>query len=71
MVATERIETSARNTYRGEITEIIDWGAIMRIVVDVGISFTVVITKRSFEDLALRDGMLVYITFKASAVHVL
>ncbi|KAF5433739.1 molybdate/tungstate transport system ATP-binding protein [Candidatus Methanophagaceae archaeon] len=71
LVATERIETSARNTYRGEITEIIDWGAIMRIVVDVGISFMVVITKRSFEDLALRDGMLVYITFKASAVHVL
>lgn len=70
LVATERIETSARNTYRGEITEIIDWGAIMRIEVDVGISFAVVITKRSFEDLALREGMLVYITFKASAVHV-
>ena len=70
MVATERIETNARNSYRGEITEILDRGAIMRIVVEVCISFAVVITKRSFGDMALREGMLVYITFKASAVHV-
>jgi molybdopterin-binding protein len=52
------------------ITEILDWGAIMRLVVEVGISFAVVITKRSFGDMALREGMLVYITFKASAVQV-
>ena len=70
LVSTERIETSARNSYRGAITEIIDRGAITKIIVDVCISFAVVITKRSFEDMALRDGMLVYITFKASAVHV-
>ncbi len=70
LVSTERIETSARNSYRGAITEIIDRGAITKIIVDVGISFAVVITKRSFEDMALREGMLVYITFKASAVHV-
>lgn len=70
LVSTKRIETSARNSYRGAITEIIDRGAITKIIVDVGISFAVVITKRSFDDLALREGMLVYITFKASAVHV-
>ena len=70
LVATERIETSARNSYRGEITEIIDRGAITKIIVDVGISFAVVITKMPFEDMALKEGMLAYITFKASAVHV-
>ena len=70
VVATERIETSARNLCRGEITEILDRGAIMRIVVDVCISFAVVITKMPFEDMALKEGMLAYITFKASAVHV-
>ena len=70
LVSTERIETSARNSYRGAITEIIDRGAITKIIVDVCISFAVVITKRSFEDMALKEGMLVYITFKASAVHV-
>ena len=70
LVSTERIETSARNSYRGAITEILDRGAITKIIVDVCISFAVVITKRSFEDMALKEGMLVYITFKASAVHV-
>jgi molybdopterin-binding protein len=70
LVSMERIETSARNSYRGEITEIIDWGTIVKIVVDVGIPFVVVITKRSFEDMALKEGMSVYITFKATAVHV-
>ena len=70
LVSTERIETSARNSYRGAITEIIDRGAITKIIVEVCISFAVVITKRSFEDMALKEGMLVYITFKASAVHV-
>ncbi len=70
LISMESVKTSARNSYRGKITEIIDRGAITKIIVDVGISFVVVITKRSFEDLALREGMLVYITFKASAVHV-
>lgn len=71
LVSRKQIETSARNSYQGMIKEIIDRGAITKIVVDVGIPFAVVITKRSFEDMALKKGMLVYITFKASAVHIL
>jgi molybdopterin-binding protein len=69
LVSIEKIETSARNSYRGEIREIIDRGAIVKIVVDVGIPFVVVITKRSFEDMGLRECMSVYITFKALTVH--
>jgi molybdenum ABC transporter ATP-binding protein len=70
LVSMERIKTSARNSYNGEIMEIIDRGAITKIVVDVGIPFVAVITKRSFEDMALKRGISVYITFKAAAVHV-
>jgi molybdopterin-binding protein len=69
LVSIEKIETSARNLYRGEIREIIDRGAIVKIVVDVGIPFVVVITKRSFEDMGLSECMSVYITFKVLAVH--
>lgn len=39
-------------------------------MVEVCITFIVVITKRSFEDMMLKKGMSVYITFKAAAVHV-
>ena len=70
LVSIEKIETSARNSYRGEIIEIIDRGAIVKIVVEVGIPFVVVITKRSFDDMVLKKGLSVYITFKAAAVHV-
>jgi len=70
LVSIEKIETSARNSYRGEIGEVIDRGAIVKIVVEAGIPFVIVITKRSFEDMVLKKGMSVYITFKAAAVHV-
>lgn len=70
LISVTKTETSARNTYKGEITSIIDQGIITKIVVDAGIPFVTVITKRSFEDLALAEGMPVYITFKATAVHI-
>ena len=70
LVSREKIETSARNSYRGEIIEISDRGAIVKIVVEVGIPLVVVLTKRSFEDMMLKKGMSVYVTFKAAAVHV-
>jgi molybdopterin-binding protein len=70
LISLERIETSARNSYRGVITEILDRSAIVKIAVDVGIPFHVIITKRSFEDMNLKKGEEVYITFKAAAVHV-
>ena len=70
LISVERIETSARNIYKGMIASITDQGVITKVVVDVGIPFVTVITKRSFEDLALKKGMPVYITFKATAVHI-
>jgi len=32
--------------------------------------FTCVITRRSLEEMELREGLEVYIAFKASAVHI-
>ena len=54
LVSREKIETSARNSYRREIIEIRERGAIVKIVVEVGIPLVVVITKRSFEDMRLK-----------------
>ena len=70
LVSKERITSSARNSFKGRIESILDRGTTVRIVVDIGIPFVTILTKRSFEDLGLRKGMPVYITFKASAIHI-
>jgi len=70
LISINKIESSARNTYKGKVVSIMDQGTIIKVVVDVGVPFVVIITKRSFEDLAIKKDTPVYITFKATAVHI-
>ncbi len=70
LVSLMPIESSARNSFRGKITDISDTGAIVRITVDAGIPFIAAITRRSFQDMGLMMGMDVYLTFKAVDVHI-
>ncbi|MDY6865453.1 MAG: tungstate ABC transporter ATP-binding protein WtpC [Halobacteriota archaeon] len=72
LVSKEKIISSARNSFDGRIESITDAGTIFRIAVDVGIDnpFIVVITKQSCDDMKLKEGMRVYIAFKASVVHI-
>jgi len=72
LVSTKQIVSSARNSFKGKIASIVDAGTILRIAVDVDIDnpFIVAITKQSFDEMNLKTGGEVYITFKASAVHV-
>ena len=65
------VESSARNVFKGRITEISDLGSLVKLKVDVGKSFTVQITKRSFSEMGLNLNAEVYIAFKASSVQVL
>jgi len=63
-------ESSARNSFKGEIQDISDTGTIVRITVNVGVPFVAAITRRSFLDMGLNQGMEVFLTFKAVDVHV-
>jgi len=65
------IESSARNVFKGKITEITDVDPLVKLKVDVGKSFAVQITKQSFNDLELYLNAEVFIAFKASSVQVL
>jgi len=69
LVSRNKIESSARNSFNGKIENIIDKGTIIKIVVDCGIPFAAVITRKSFDDMGLRKGVLAHLTFKASDVH--
>jgi molybdopterin-binding protein len=65
------LESSARNVFKGRLTEISDLGSLVKLKVDVGEAFTVQITKRSFNEMGLNLNAEVFIAFKASSVQVL
>jgi len=62
--------SSARNAFRGQIVDISDRGTIVYITVRIPPDFICMITRRSLEEMELREGMGVHVAFKASAVHV-
>jgi molybdate transport system ATP-binding protein len=70
LVSLNPIESSARNSFRGKITDISDTAIIVRLTVDVGIPLVAAITRRSFHEMEIKQEMMVYLTFKAADVHV-
>jgi len=70
LVSKEAFRSSARNSLRGTITQIADRGSTIYVTVSTPVDFVCLVTRRSFEELGLKAGEEVYITFKASAVHI-
>jgi len=66
----EPIHSSALNNFEGLIREISDEGLVSRIIVDSKIPFVVIVTKNSYQTMQLKPGKKVYLSFKATAVHV-
>jgi molybdate transport system ATP-binding protein/molybdate/tungstate transport system ATP-binding protein len=64
------VKSSARNSFMGTITDIVNNGMVIRVTVDAGKPFVSVLTRQGYDDLQLKKGDVVYLTFKASAVHV-
>lgn len=64
------VQSTARNCLQGEVTHIANRGMLTHVTVSVPLDFVCLITRQSFEELALREGVVVWITFKASSVHV-
>lgn len=62
--------TSARNLLEGTVARMTAFGPLMRLSVDCGILFSVLITWKSAEEMGIVEGTRVRISFKASAVHV-
>jgi molybdate transport system ATP-binding protein/molybdate/tungstate transport system ATP-binding protein len=70
LVSKKPLESSALNTFNGKVEDAIDKGAVVELVVDIGIPLVAMITKISFEEMGLEKGISVYLTFKAGAVHI-
>lgn len=69
ILSNKRVETSARNIFKGQITEIIDNGALIKLTVDVKEPIIVFLTRQSFLEMELNIGVEVWTYFKATAVH--
>ena len=79
LVSAQAQESSARNQFRGVVSEIATTGALTRVTVDVSSGGGVVVaprvpivaalTTRSAQELELREGSEVWASFKAMAVH--
>jgi molybdopterin-binding protein len=70
MVSRVKPEISAQNVIPGTISESVDAGTVIRVVVDAGLPFVVTLTRQAYEDLDIKKGDYVYILFKAASVHV-
>jgi molybdopterin-binding protein len=71
IISKTAMKSSARNVFKGKITEITDLDTLVKLKVDVGKPFMVQITKRSFNEMELCLNAEVFINFKASSVQVI
>ena len=72
IISKSPLKSSMRNVLRGKISDFIDMGSLISLMVKVeGLSFVALITKRSFIEMKLNRGEEVYISFKASSIHVI
>ena len=70
ILSPEPFDSTARNTFRGTVSEIQANGVFSRVVVDVGVPMCGIITRQSLFRLGLTPGQEITVIFKASAVHV-
>jgi molybdopterin-binding protein len=69
LVSTKPLSSSARNVFKGNIAGITDLGSVVKLTVDARKKFLVQITKKSLIEMNLSVNSQVFLTFKASSVH--
>ena len=62
---------SARNRMNGTVTAVVTRGATMRVEVECGVRLQALVTRRSAGELGLDAGVAVWLTVKATAVHLI
>ncbi|HDH07008.1 MAG TPA: ABC transporter ATP-binding protein [Thermoproteales archaeon] len=72
LVSKKKVETSARNVFKGKVIDYVDEGALILLKINVNdLTFKAYITKSSFKELELRRDSVVFLSLKASEVNVI
>jgi len=66
-----RLSSSARNSFSGEISRVVSTGPISLVETDCGFRLVALVTRRSADEMGLEKGKHVYVSFKATGVHVI
>src|SRR5262249_30871934 len=69
-ISREQPHSSAVNNLRGTIRNIERTAAVVRLTIDAGAPFVAAITSQSLDSLQLETGVQVFISFKATAIHI-
>lgn len=70
IISTAPLDSSARNSFSGKIIKISELKDQIKVVVDIGLDFAVMVTKESCAEIGLTIGSQVFVTFKSSSVQV-
>jgi len=84
LISKEPLQSTARNSFQGTVSDVADRGSVVYVTVTLPpdfyptksailrgpLDFICLITRQAFEELGLRKGVRIWITFKASAIHV-
>ena len=71
VVSKQQESNSARNNFKGVLTGVEPWKLAFKLSVDCGFSLAAYVTKQSVEDMNLKIGGEVYVSFKATALHLI
>ncbi len=64
-------KSSARNVFAAKIQKVVRQAFFYKMILECGFPVVAYVTVSSFEDLGLREGSTVAVSFKATAVHVM
>ena len=70
LISLELLQSTARNCFQGVVSDLANRGSVTYVTVTLPPDFTCIVTRQAFDELSLRKGAKVWITFKASAIHV-
>ena len=68
-LALSKSESSARNCFYGRVTRVTPLGPVSKVGIDCGFRLVALVTRVSVEELNLQEGKEVYVSFKATGVH--
>jgi len=72
VLSTERTASSMRNQFPGRVTGIFDLGFYYEVhVLADAVTFKALLTKRSLFEMGIREGVEIFLYFKATALHTL
>ena len=70
MIGREACTTSARNSFEGTVTDLVDNGMVVAVHVDAGLPFIAYVSRQGWAAVGAAVGDTVHLTIMADAVHV-